>query len=173
VRPQPVGQLGERLRPRPLLAAVEQGDGAAVVGTGGQRSADRALDDVELVLAAEHQHVDHLAGRLGGPDPPLDQRPELVEAVRPPTPLALLAQRQRVAQRAGLALEQLEVVVEPGRAQLAAPQPRVAGHLAAVVEDLDLARPDPGGDPQPHQPHRHRVVVAADRDHRLLIDPVA
>src|SRR6266498_3544433 len=47
----------------------------------------------------------------------------------------------------------------------------MAGDLAALVADHDLARADPGGDAQPDQRDRDRVAVLPDRDQRLLIDP--
>src|SRR6266511_2527829 len=46
----------------------------------------------------------------------------------------------------------------------------MAGDLAALVADHDLARADPGGDAQHDQRDRDRVAVLPDRDQRLLID---
>jgi len=117
------------------------------------------------VVAAEQQHVDDLPGRLRGTDPLLQKRPQLIKAVRPAALLALLAQRQRVLKRAWLVLEQLEVVIQPRRAQLAAPQPRMGSDLPAVGEHLDLPRPDPRGDLRADETDRNRVMVATHRDH--------
>ena len=46
----------------------------------------------------------------------------------------------------------------------------MAGDLAAVVADHDLARADPGADAQPDQRDRDRVAVLPDRDQRLRVD---
>jgi hypothetical protein len=85
------------------------------------------------VRAAEQQHVDDLAGGLRGPDLALDRPPQPIKALRPAALLALLAQRQRVRKRAGLALEQLQIVVKLGRALLAAAKPRVVRDLLALM----------------------------------------
>ena len=90
-------------------------------------------------LAAEEEHVDHLPGRLGSPVALVDLLPELIEAGGPATPLALLAQRERALERARLALQQLEVVVEPGGGLVAAVQTRMAGDRAALMADHELA----------------------------------
>jgi hypothetical protein len=103
---------------------------------------------------AKHQHVDHLAGGLGGPDLRFDRPPQLIEALGPAALLALLAQRQRGPQRPGLALKQLQVVVKPGADAIATQHAWMAGDLPPVVADNDLPRPDPGGDPEPGERDR-------------------
>ena len=86
------------------------------------------------MLAAEHQHVDHLPGGLRGARPP-----QRVEALRPAYLLALLAHRHRVLKRPRLSLQRLEIVIKPRGALLPPPQPRMPGDLLAVVHDADLA----------------------------------
>ena len=110
-------------------AADEQRDGAAVVRAGGQRAADRELDLLGGVLAAEQQHVDHLPGGLLAARALLDRRPQLIEARGPVAAVALLAQRERPRERARLAREQIEVVIELGADLMMAVQPLVAGDL--------------------------------------------
>jgi hypothetical protein len=61
-------------------------------------------------------------------------------------------------------------VVEPGGGLKAPVQAWVAGDLASLVADHDLARADPGGDAQPDQADRHRVTVLPDRDQCLRVD---
>ena len=52
---------------RGLGAAGEDRDGAAVVRAGRERAADGQRHPVGPVLAAEHQHVDHLPRGLRAP----------------------------------------------------------------------------------------------------------
>jgi hypothetical protein len=73
---------------------------------------DRELDPLRSVLAREHQHVDHLAGGLGGADLRCDLLPELIEAVRPGAAFACLGQSERSGERTRLAGEQLERAAE-------------------------------------------------------------
>jgi hypothetical protein len=53
-----------------------------------------------------------------------------------------------VFQSAGLAAQQLEVVIELGAGSQLAVQPLVARELSAGVADRDLAGADAGADPQ-------------------------
>ena len=98
--PRQVVEAGDRCS---LGPASEDADGAAVVGAGGERAADGEFDLRGAVLAAEEQDVDHLAGGFRGPVALADARPELVEAAGPVAALAVLVQRERAGQRAGLA----------------------------------------------------------------------
>jgi len=75
-------------------AAGEDGDGAAVDRAGGQRAPSGEFDAGGAVLAAEHQHIDHLLGRLGFSPPRLERRPQLIECLRPGSADAFLSQRQ-------------------------------------------------------------------------------
>jgi len=84
--------------------------------------------------------------------------------------LALLAQRQRALERTRLDPQQLEVVVEPGGGLVAGVQACVAGDLAAIVADHDLACADRRLHAQPDERDRYRVAVLPDRDQRLRID---
>jgi len=68
---------------------------------------------------------------------------------------------------ARLALQELEVVIEPGCDLEAAVQARVAGDL---VTDHDLAGADLRLHPQPDAGDRHRVTILADRDERFRVD---
>ena len=157
----------------PVRAAGEHADGAAVVRAGGQRAADGELDVRGAVLAGEQQHVDHLPGGLRGSVAVGQRRPQLVEAARPSPALALLVQRDRPGERAGLVDQQLEVVVKLGGDPEPAGQAVVAGDRLAVVRDRDLPGADLGQDPQPDQADRHRVAVLTNRHHRLRVDPRA
>jgi len=60
------------------------------------------------MVSAEQQHVDDLPGSLRGTQALPQLLPELIEAVGPAALVTLLAQRERVLQRARLVLEQLE-----------------------------------------------------------------
>jgi hypothetical protein len=51
------------------------------------------------VVAAQQQHVDDLPGGFRGTHPFAQLLPQLVEALRPASMLALLAERERVLQR--------------------------------------------------------------------------
>ena len=66
------------------------------------------------MLAAEQHDVDHLRGRVRAPVAVGQRGPELVEADGPGAAVAFLGERDGVFQAAGLALEQLEVVIELG-----------------------------------------------------------
>jgi hypothetical protein len=165
-----LGQLEQRQLRRPLTPPREQRDCAAIMRAGGERAADGELDPLGPVLADEQEHVDHLPGRLGGAVTALDLLPQLIEAGRPAAALALLPQRQRSLERSRLALEELEVVVEPRGRLEAALQPRVPSDLAPRLRDHDLARADPGGDAQADQRDRYRVAVLPDRDQGLRVD---
>jgi hypothetical protein len=66
------------------------------------------------VVAAEQQHVDHLMGGVRAPVATCERRPQLVETRGPGAAAALLRQGERVLHAAGLAGEQLEVMVQPG-----------------------------------------------------------
>ncbi len=70
---------------------------------------------------------------------------------------------------AGLALEQLQVVVQLGAGAVAALEPLVASDDRAAVADRDLAGADPDADPQPRKADRDRVAVLAHRDERLRV----
>src|SRR5690606_2707630 len=87
-------------------------DGATVDRAGGERAADSQLDARGPVLADQHQDVDHLPRSLRGAVAAGELRPERVEAVRPGAAVASLRQRQRTGQAPGLALKQLEIVIE-------------------------------------------------------------
>jgi hypothetical protein len=79
-------------------------------------------------------------------------------------------QRQRPGQRARLALQQLEVVVQPGADGEALDESLVPRDRLAVGDDLDLARADPGEHAPAGERDRHRVAVLAHRDERLAVD---
>ena len=105
-------QAGQR-RGRGLRGAPRKnGDGASVGRSGRERAANSELEPRGPVLAREHQNVDHLPRSLRSSVALGDLCPELIEASRPRAPLALLRQRDRAGQAAGLALQELEVVVK-------------------------------------------------------------
>ena len=132
---QPRLEVGRAARAsrRPSRAAGEHRDGAAVVRAGGQRAADGELDPARARARGRASARRPSAGRPPSARSALDRRPQLVEAVRPGAALALLAQRAASRQRAGLAREQLEVVIELRAGAEPADQALVAGDLAAVV----------------------------------------
>jgi hypothetical protein len=124
------------------------------VRAGRERAAGGELDPCGPELAAEYEHLHHLAGRLRGADSRLDRVPELVEAVGPGAAFALLAQRERARERAGLDLEQLEVVVQLRAGAEAAPQPLMTRDLAPAMAEHDLPGADPRRDTQTGEPDR-------------------
>jgi hypothetical protein len=74
-------------------------------------------------------------------------------------------------QAAGLAREQLEVVIKPrARAELAVQAPMPRDDTATVV-DRDLPGTDTRTDLQAGERDRDRIAVLTDRDQRLLINP--
>ena len=83
------------------------------MGAGGSAPRTASSTRATGMLAAEQQDVDHLAGGLLAPARVLgDLAPQLVEAGGPVAAVALLSQRQRPGERAGLARQQIEVVVQ-------------------------------------------------------------
>ena len=100
------------------------------------------------MLAREHQDIDHLARGLRVAVATGQGRPEFIEAARPRAAVAFLGERQRALQPARLALQQLEVVIKRRAGAESAVQPFVAGDLAALMADDDLAGADRGSDPQ-------------------------
>lgn len=165
--------VGEPREPFGLGAVVLAGEDrhrAALEGTAGEGTTDGEGDPRGPELAAQQQDVDHLAGRLRGAMTPLERPPEAVEALRPASALALLVEGERARQGAGLAAQQVEVVVEASRDREAAPEALVAGHLGAVVDDGDLPGPDEGAHPQAREADGNRVAVLAEGDEALLVD---
>lgn len=79
----------------------------------------------------------------------------------------------RVRERAGLATEQLQVVIKSRGALLAAAQPRVPGDLPARVHHRDLARADPRHHLQPGQTDRDggHARVAHLRQYAWAVSP--
>jgi hypothetical protein len=94
--------------------AGEDPDGAPVDRAGRQGAANGKLNAIGAVVAAEQDHVDELRRSVRAPVAACERRPQLVEAVGPCAAAALLGQRDGILQPAGLAREQLEVVIEPG-----------------------------------------------------------
>ena len=138
------GQRHGRDPPGALRAAGEDRDRAPVDRAGGERATDRELHAGGAVVAAEQQHVDHLPGGVRASVTVGQPGPQLIEALRPRAAVALLGQRDRVLQSAGLSRQQLEVVVELGAGPELAVQPLMPGDLAADVVDRDLPGADPG-----------------------------
>ena len=96
------------------------------------------------MVAAEQQHVDHLPGGVRAPVAAGQPSPQLVEALRPAATVALLGQRDGVLKPAGLAMQQLEVVIELGAGPELAVQPLMPRDLPTGVVDRDLPGADPG-----------------------------
>ena len=95
------------------------------------------------MLAAEQHDVDHLPRGVRASVAFDQRRPQLIEAAGPRAAVALLREREGVLEGAGLAGEQLEVVIELGAGAVLAVQPLMARDLTAAVVDRDLARADP------------------------------
>jgi hypothetical protein len=112
-------------------AAGEDRDRAAVDRAGSQRAANRELDLVGALVAAEQHDVDHLAGSVRAPVASGQRGPELVEAGGPSAAAAFLGQRERTLEPTGLARQQLEVVVELCAGAELAVQPLMARDLPA------------------------------------------
>src|SRR6202167_4993073 len=117
------------------------------MGTGRERTDDRQLHARRPVLAREHQDIDHLASGLRASVANTQRAPEFVERGRPGATVALLSQRQGALKAAGLAREQIEIVVELCAGPIAAVQPLVTRADRPGVTDRDLPRADPRGDP--------------------------
>ena len=138
-----------------LCTAGEDRDRAPVDRAGGERATDRELHSRGAVVAAEQHDVDHLPSSVRASVATDQSRPQLVETVRPLAAAAFLVKRERVLEPAGLACEQLEVVVELGAGAELAVDPFMAGDLLAAVVDRDLACTDPRADLQPGERDRH------------------
>ncbi len=74
-------------------------------------------------------------------------------------------------QRAGLARQDLEVVVQQQHGAALANRPGVPGDLDAAVEDHHLRRPERHPDPPADQPDGHRVLALPNRDAGVSVDP--
>jgi hypothetical protein len=75
-----------------------------------------------------------------------------------------LLQRGRPGQRAGLADQRLQVVVQIQAGTGLAGQPLMPGGLGAPVVDDQVRGMQQDPDPAADQPDRHRVLIGADRD---------
>ena len=91
------------------------------------------------MLAAEQHHVDELRGGVRALACG-EGCPQLVEAVRPRAAAAFLGQRDGMLQAAGLAREQLKVMIESGAGEKLAMQALVTRDDPAAVVDRDLSR---------------------------------
>jgi hypothetical protein len=96
--------------------------------------------------------------------------PERLVGHREHAGLAGLRQRGRARQRAGLAQQHLEIVVEDQRVGLLDHRPLVPGDLGAPVQDHQVrgAQHHPHG--QADEPGRDRVVRLADSDQPEPVD---
>ena len=111
-----------------------------------QRRVDRSLQRRLPVRPAQLEQPDHRL-RPGLAPVALDQRlPEAVVARRPAAELAPLLQRLAPGERAGLALQHVEVVLEVQDLLVAAVAALVAGDPLALVPDLDVRGCQPGLD---------------------------
>ena len=77
-----------------------------------QSTTNSLLDLTGSVLTGEQQHVDHLPRGLRDAISLGDLLPQLVEDRGPAAALAFLGKSERPSQRAQLACEQLQVMVE-------------------------------------------------------------
>ena len=119
----------------------------------------------------QQQHLDQRPGPGGVAVPGPGRGPERLMGAGEHPGRAGLGQRRRPGQRAGLADQDLQVVIQlqvliPGR-----DQPRVDRGQPRAVEDAQLVRrqhhPDPGAD----QPGGHRIAALAHADPGIPVDP--
>ena len=82
-----------------------------------------------------------------------------------------LRERHRAGQRARLAGQDLQVVVQHQVLVPGCHQPRVCRHRPGALEDGQLVRGQPDPHRRPDQPGRHRVAALADADPRELVRP--
>ena len=101
------------------------------------------------MVAAQQHDVDHLPRGIRAPVTIRERGSQLVKAPGPGAAAALLDQRDRMLHAAGLAGQQLEIVIKLRAGPELAVQAVMGGDDAAGVVDRDLPRADPRADLQP------------------------
>jgi hypothetical protein len=143
---------------------------SAVSGPGPQRAGESGDDVLAVHVPVQQQDLDQRPGPggvavgLAGGGPP-----GVVDGSELPRGAGLL-QRGRAGQRAGLADQRLEVVVQIQAGAGPAGQPLVPGDLGAPVVDDQVRGVQQDPDPAADQPGRHRVAVVADHDRAEPVD---
>jgi hypothetical protein len=93
-----------------------------------------------------------------------DRGPPRVVDRGEPTALAGLFQSGRPGQRAGLAKQHFQIVVQLEAGPALGDQPLMPGHLGLAIEDHQLTGVQQYPHPAADQPNRHRVADGPDGD---------
>jgi len=131
---------------------------------------ERGVDRHDRQRAVEQQHLDERAGATRITELPPGTGPEALVGPHERARLPRLGEGERAWQRAGLAHQHLEVVVERQRLLALAGMAPVAGDDPALVEHLDAPGAEPDRDRPTGESRGYRVEAAAHPDAGLAVD---